>query len=159
MKTKLVTMILTAFTATAVLAGCTVTKSEMSYTYNVETGDTVKMTLNKMNGYSTTSELPFTVTKEEKDIMHGTFITMEGYDYYQDLIDELEKTDEIEIIVKDGEKDGNTYTSYKVESEAGTEYDYLLKIGDSSTGVLMGSLDSKEEASSCFEAIKFTLEK
>lgn len=159
MKTKLITMILTAFVATAVLAGCTVTKSEMSYTYNVETGDTVKMTLNKTNGYSTTSELPFTVTKEEKDIMQGTFITMEGYDYYKDLINELEKTDEIEIIVKDGEKDGNTYTSYKVESEAGTEYDYLLKIGDSSTGVLMGSLESKEKASSCFEAIKFTLER
>lgn len=127
MKTKLITIILTAFTAAAVLAGCAVTKSEMSYTYNVETGDTIKMTLDKMNGYSTTSDLPFTVTKEEKDIMQGTFITMEGYDYYKDLIDELEKTDEIEIIVKDGEKDGNTYTAYTVESEAGTEYDYLLK--------------------------------
>lgn len=158
MRRKLRNIIVPVMMAAVMLAGCAVTKSEVSYTYNVETGDTVKVSLNKTNGYSMTSDLPFSISKDDKEIAQGTFITNDGYVYYQELIDELEKTDEIEII-KDGKKDGNTYTFYKVESEAGMEYDYLVKIGDSNTGVLMGSVTSEEEAAGCFEALTFTLEK
>lgn len=156
MKKKMLCLLTSVLMAATILSGCAVTKSEMSYTYNVETGDSIKITLNKMNGYSMNSEIPFTVVKGEDDVMTGTFITEEGYDYYHELINS--DADDVEII-KTGEKDSNVYTFYRVDSESGTEYDYLVKVNDSATGVLMGSLTSEEDASACFDALTFTKEK
>lgn len=58
-------------------------------------------------------------------------------------------------IIKEGTKDGNEYIMYKVISEDKTEYDFVLMVAGSSTGVLLGCLESEDAAMSCFEALKF----
>lgn len=140
---------------TVFLNGCTVTKKEVSFTYIVETGDAVKITLDKMNGYSIIPEDPFTITKDDRKIMTGTFLSQDEYDYYYGVMNDYPENIEIIDI---GEKDGNDYYFYKVDEEVGIEYDYLVKVGDSSTSIIMGCPGTEEDASSCFDALIFSVE-
>ncbi|MBD5158368.1 MAG: hypothetical protein HDT13_12145 [Butyrivibrio sp.] len=138
-----------------VLCGCTVTKTkESSLTFNVNTGDRIKVTLNRIDGYKMDSKTPFTVSKDDKDIITGSFLTKDGYDQYYELIKGGDSDAEV---IKESTKDGNSYIMYKVTSNGKTEYDFIVMITNSSTGVLMGSLESEEDAAACFEALKFEL--
>ena len=67
----------------ALLSGCT--KNTLSYTYNVETGDAVKVTIDRMEGYDMDSNNPFTVTLNDEDILTCQFLSEEGYEYYEDV--------------------------------------------------------------------------
>lgn len=51
-------------------SGCTTSKS---YTYDVSTGDKVKVSIITSDGYNMTSSLPFDITKDDKTISTGTF--------------------------------------------------------------------------------------
>lgn len=139
------------------LCGCTVTRTkESSLTFSVTTGDQIKVTLNRIDGYKMDSKSPFTVSKDDKDIITGSFVTKEGYDQYYDLVKGLDKVDgSATEIIKEGTKDNNPYIMYKVTSDDKTEYDFIIMIADSQTGVLLGCLESEEDAESCFEALKF----
>lgn len=143
--------------AVILLCGCTVTKTkESSLTFNVTTGDQIKVTLNRIDGYKMDSKSPFTVSKDDKDIMTGSFVTKDGYDQYYNLVRELDKEDDSDTeIIKEGTKDNNSYIMYKVTSDNKTEYDFIIMIADSQTGVLLGCLESEDAAKSCFEALKF----
>lgn len=156
MKKLLKSAVLAVF-ALIMLCGCTVTKTkESSLTFNVTTGDQIKVTLNRIDGYKMDSKSPFTVSKDDKDIMTGSFVTKDGYEQYYNLVKELNKEDDSATkIIKEGTKDGNSYIMYKVISEDKTEYDFILMIAGSSTGVLLGCLESEDAATSCFEALKF----
>ncbi len=102
------------------------------------------------------SKSPFTVSKDDKDIMTGSFVTKDGYDQYYNLVRELDKEDDSDTeIIKEGTKDNNSYIMYKVTSDDKTEYDFIIMIDDSQTGVLLGCLESEDAAKSCFEALKF----
>ena len=81
MKKKVLTLLAAVVTTAAILAGCSVTKTK-SLTYEVETGDNIKVTLDTSDGYSIQSDLPFTITKDGTEIMSGTFVTDDGYEYY-----------------------------------------------------------------------------
>ena len=154
MKKKVLTLLAAVVTTTAILAGCSVTKTK-SLTYEVETGDNIKVTLDTSDGYSIQSDLPFTITKDGSEIMSGTFVTDDGYEYY---VTEVTTEGSGAEVIDSGSKDGNEYTFYKVESDSFTEYDYILKVKDSQTGVIMGSTASEEEASKCFQAMTFSKE-
>lgn len=156
MKKLLKSAVLAVF-AFIMLCGCTVTKTkESSLTFSVTTGDQIKVTLNRIDGYKMDSKSPFTVSKDDKDIMTGSFVTKEGYEQYYSLVKELNKEDDSDTeIIKEGTKDGNEYIMYKVISEDKTEYDFVLMVAGSSTGVLLGCLESEDAAMSCFEALKF----
>lgn len=139
--------------ALAVLSGCTVTKTkEISVNYNVTTGDEIKMTLNQIGGYKMNMKTPFIISKDGTEILNGSFITKEGYDYYYDMV---KNQDSDATVLDEGTKDGNAYLMYTVVSENAQEYDYIVLVHDSQTAVLMGSLESEEEAKACFEAVKF----
>ena len=48
------------------LTGCTTSKS---YTFKVETGDEIEVKLNTNDGYDITSDLPFSVLKDEETLV------------------------------------------------------------------------------------------
>ena len=65
-----------------VVIGCCAcsTNSSKAYTFKVDTGDQVKVELNTADGYDITSDLPFVISKDNKTLSQGTFITADDYD-------------------------------------------------------------------------------
>lgn len=131
------------------LTGCTKSRS---YTFIVETGDKVKVQLNTTDGYDLSSDLPFTISKDGNTLSQGTFITTDGYNQYIDVVN----SDSNARILDSGTKDGISYTFYSYND---SEFNYVIKIDGSNTGILLGNSNSQEEAKKCFELLTFTLEK
>lgn len=147
---KRVPIFLAVAAAVLLMTGCKANTSK-SYTYSVETGDSIKVTLDTSDKYDITSELPFAVSHEGTTLSQGTFITAEGYEMYADAIGE----DESAVILDTGSKDGNTYIFWSYND---TEYDYAVMIQDSNTGILIGNNVSEESARECFERLTFSIE-
>lgn len=131
------------------LTGCTKSKS---YTFTVETGDKIKIQLNTTDGYDLSSDLPFKISKDGNTLSQGTFITIDGYNQYIEAIN----SDFNAKILDSKTKDGISYTFYSYND---SEFNYVIKINDSNTGILLGNPNSQEEAEKCFELLTFTLEK
>lgn len=131
------------------VTGCTTTKS---YTYEVTTGDSVKVKLNTSDGYDITSNLPFTISKDDKTLSQGTFITIDEYNQYLDAVSRDTKAK----ILDSNSKDGITYTFYSYDN---SEFNYIIKIDNSKTGILLGNPNSQTEAEECFNKLTFYLVK
>jgi len=129
-----------------VVSGCTTSKS---LTYNVETGDKIKVELNTTKGYDIDSDLPWTISKDEENLSKGKFLTLEGYEYYMGFIED----GSVEVI-DSGVKDNIEWILYKTNNE----YNYLIKVSGSNTGILVGNNISLESAKECFERLTFELE-
>lgn len=128
--------------------GCTTTKS---FTYSVETGDSVKITLNTSDGYDLSSELPFKVSKDGETLSQGTFIQSEYYEQYVSLAE----TDASCKVIDSGSDENIEYVFYSVND---SEYDYVVKIKNSNTAVAIGNQHSQDEAEKCFELLTFSVE-
>ncbi len=147
---KRVPIFLTVVAAVLLMTGCK-TSTNKSYTYSVETGDSVKVTLDTSDKYDITSELPFVISQDGTTLSQGTFITAEGYEMYADAIGE----DESAVILDTGSKDGNTYIFWSYND---AEYDYAIMLQGSKTGILIGNAVSEESARECFERLTFSVE-
>ena len=94
------------------LGACSASSSK-SYTFNVETGDTIKVKLDTSNGLSLSQkDGQFTVKKDEENILQGMFIHETGYNSYLAI-----KGQQGMRVLEDTEKDGNTYYMYEIEGE------------------------------------------
>lgn len=131
------------------LTGCTKSKS---YTFTVETGDKIKIQLNTTDGYDLSSDLPFKISKDGNTLSQGTFITIDGYNQYIEAVN----SDSNAKILESKTKDEISYTFYSYNN---SEFNYVIKVNDSNTGILLGNPNSQEEAEKCFEQLTFTLEK
>ena len=131
------------------LTGCTQSKS---YTFTVETGDKIKVELNTTDGYDLSSDLPFAISKDGNTLSQGTFITIRSYDQYVNAA----KTDSLAKVIDESSKDNIEYVFYSYNN---SEYDYVIKIKNSNTGILLGNQNSQEEAEKCFALLTFSLEK
>jgi len=129
------------------ITGCTTSKS---FTYDVETGDKIEVKLNTTDGYDISSNLPFTIYKNEESLSQGTFITIAGYNQYLEAVN----SDPDAKIIDSGTNGTITYTFY---SYGTSEYNYIIKINGSKTGVLLGNPNSQKEAEDCFSRLTFTL--
>ena len=127
-------------------------KTNMSYTFVVDTGDSVKITLDTSDDYSMTSELPFAVSKDGEVQSQGTFITAETYGNYEEMIDDQ---DGVEIL-DTGSGNGIEYLFWSYND---AEFNYAVLIKGSNTGLLIGNNVSEKSAEDCFGRMKFTLEK
>ena len=142
-----------------VCAGCTNSKKlTQSYTFEVETGDTVKVSLdvsdksNKSNKYKLKQkDGQFFIKNDKETLSQGIFITKDTYDQYVSL---LSSNNDISVLEKDKTKECSYYL-YEYKGEAGTEHDYVVWLNDSSTGILMGSLQNKKVAKDIFEKLTF----
>ena len=130
-----------------ILTGCTTHKS---YTYDVTTGDSIKVELNTSDGHDITSTLPFTISKDDKTLSQGTFITIDGYNQYLNAVNGDAKAK----IIDSGSKDGITYTFYSYND---SEFNYIIKIDGSKTGILLGNPNSQAEAQECFDRLNFSI--
>jgi len=133
------------------ITACTTNKS---YTFNIETGDAIKIKLDTTGDYTLSEDSGrFSVGKGDEEVLQGIFITKEAYEQYQGIKDLAEAK-----VIADAEKDGNTYFFYELEGESGTENNFVLWIKDSNTGLILGSLSGEETAKEAFERLTITLE-
>lgn len=130
-----------------VLTGCTTT---LSYTFEVETGDSVKVGLNTTDGYKISYKVPFEISLDDEVLSTGTFVTLDQYNQYKDAVD----MDNNVKIIDSGSKDDITYVFYSYNNE---EYNYLIKINDSKTGLLIGNIVSEKSAKEVFDRLTITL--
>lgn len=145
---KNLTMICISLISLLIITGCS---SFKAYTFTVETGDKIKVKLDTSDGYDITSDLPFTITQDEETLSQGTFITLDGYNQYIAVVN----SDSNAEIIDSGNKDGITYTFYSYND---SEFNYIIKIDDSNTGILLGNPISEESAKECFERLTISKE-
>lgn len=146
---KSITLSIALLVVTALLlVGCTTTKST---TYSVETGDSIKITLDTSDGYDIDTKNPFTISKDEETISSGTFITLDTYEQYLDAV----AGDASATVIDENSKNGVDYLFYRYDGD-NTEYNYIIKVHDSNTGLLLGNIISQESAEKCFGHLAFT---
>lgn len=126
--------------------GCGNAKTSKSYTFNVETGDSVKVKLDTSDKYNITSEVPFEISQDGDVKSQGTFIFGEAYEQYKDVVD----TDENAELLDSGNKDGNEYVFWSYDD---SEYNYAILIEGSSTGLILANDVSEESAKECFNRL------
>ena len=137
------------FSSLFILVGCTIS-SYKSYTFTVETGDAIEVKLDTSDGYDISSKNPFTISKDDETLSQGTFITLESYNNYIDSVDESKDVE----VLDTGSKNGVTYTFYSYKD---SEFNYIIKVDGSNTGVLLANGNSKSEAETVFELLTFSL--
>ena len=130
--------------------GCGSSKTTVSYTYKVETGDDITLSLVTNDGYGLTSDLPFVISKDNEEFSQGTFIAAEYYDEYVDSV----SNDENAKIIDEGDKDNYSYVMWNYGD---SEYNYVIKIKNTNTGILIANNVSEKSAKECFERLEITV--
>lgn len=146
---KIVKMLSLALISVFAITGCTTSKS---YTFDVSTGDKIKVELQTNDGYDISSNLPFEISKDGNILSQGTFITIDGYNQYVDIAND---TSSGATVLDEGNKNGVTYTFYSYNNE---EFNYIIKVDNSNTGVLLGNDVSEQSAKEVFEKLTFSKE-
>lgn len=134
-----------------VISGCNAHTSK-SYTYNVETGDKIKVELDTTNGYDLVdNEGKFKVKKDDKVISQAMFLTSEGYASLTNAVFDIADNEEIK-------NDSLKCLYYETDGNAGREYNYLCWIEESNTGIVIASLEGKDKAEEVFNLLKIIKE-
>lgn len=102
------------------LAGCG-SSTYVSYTYNLDTGDTIKISLNTSEGYDMDGEIPFTVSYDGEIISQGRFISVEDYNQYKKVV----SNDENATIIEQASNDECEYIFW---SYNGAEFNYAIYV-------------------------------
>lgn len=135
-----------------VLTGCT---TSMSYTYNVGTGDNVKVVLDTSDGLKLENDDDgFSVTEDDETILQGIFIDEDTYDFYVEMV---KIADGVENLEEDS-ANGLTWLFYEFDGNAGKESNYIVWIDGSDTGIIMGSLEGSRAAKKAFNSLTFTVD-
>jgi hypothetical protein len=132
------------------VVGCGNATTTVSYTYTIETGDSIIISLNTNDGYSLSSDIPFVISKDKEEQSQGTFIEAEYYSIYVDSVE----NDENAEIIDQGEKDNCSYVMWNYGD---SEYDYVIMINGTNTGILLGNNVSEESAKECFDRLTITV--
>lgn len=136
--------LITLLTLIMCLTGC-----RKSCTYDVTTGDKIKISIDTSNNYNMSDELPINFTKSDEIICQGTFAKGDAYDTYIEMITD---NDAIRLIDQGSNKHID-YIFYEIIGE--NEYDYVIRIKKSNTCFVMGSLTSESDAKEVFNRLKF----
>lgn len=129
-----------------ILNGCGLNTSK-SYTFSVETGDKVEISLNTGNGYDLSSNLPFTISKDDNVLSQGIFVSSDKYEEYIEAV----KNDMDAKVLDSGTKDGIEYMFWNYDN---SEFNYAVLIKNSKTGIILGNNISKDSAEECFNRLK-----
>ncbi len=126
------------------------TNNYKAYTFAVETGDNVIVKLNISDKYDITSKIPFEVSKDGEVQSQGVFITAKDYDAYVESVSKDEKAK----IIDSGKKDSCEYLMWNYNN---TEFNYVILIENSNTGIVLGNNVSEKSAKECFERLEIRL--
>lgn len=132
------------------LLGCEMTTTK-SFTFNVDNGDAIRLSLNINDDYDISSELPFEISCNGEVLCQGTFIQSEAYSQYVAVV----QNDENATLLDSGIKEGNEYIFWNYND---TEFNYAILIADSNTGIILGNDVSEESARECFNRLTITAE-
>lgn len=121
-----------------------------TYTFSVETGDSIEISLDTSENYDITSEIPFVISCNDDVLSQGIFITADNYEEYKKAV----SSDVNAVLMETEVKDGNEYIFWSYNN---SEFNYAILIADSNTGIILGNDVSKESAQECFERIEITL--
>ena len=136
--------------AVVLIAGCA-SRSSMAYTYNVETGDSVRIELNTKDGYSMTSSMPFSISKDGEDLMQGSFMNEDGYDLYWDAVSNDPNAKNIQ---EGTTPEGNKYFSWNFKDQ---EFNYCVQVNGGKCGIILGCIVSPEVSKECFSRLSITI--
>ena len=155
--------VISAFVLVALLAmmlsGCSTTKS---YTFNVSSGDRVKVELETGDGYSIRqSDGEFTVTKDGNEIFTGRFGLEAQVKQYAEALGKAIGVESCEcesIAGKDGFSDITVYSyTYSYEKNE-PEIDFIVFIDGSNTAVILKGMSEEDNARAAFERLSFAVE-
>lgn len=145
---KMMICLISLICMAALFVGCT---SSMSFTFNVDNGDKIKVELDTTGGYNITSSIPFSISKDKEVLAQGTFIQGEGYEMYYNSA----QTDEKATVLDSGTKDGVEYIFWNYDNK---EYNYAIMVTGAQTGLIISSQVSEEAARDCFSRLTITNE-
>ena len=146
---KFISYVLSLMLVISVLTGCN-DNSTKAYTFSVDNGDSIKVSLNTMDNYDISSELPFTITWNGELQSQGTFILGDAFAQYKNVVENDENAEMLDA----GEKDGNEYIFWCYN---GSEYNYAILIAETNTGVVLGNVISEESAKECFARLTISV--
>ena len=134
------------------ITGC---KTSKSYTFDVETNEQIKVKLDTTNGERLSQENGrFTIENDEEEaISIGMFYLEEAFNELYDTVETLDGVEVIEI----GEKEKLEFIFYKAKTETTIEYNYLVKLDNAKSGVVISNITSEEAARGVFELLTFEL--
>lgn len=148
------------------------TYSNKSYTFTIENGDKIKLTVDTSDKYSLTQkDGRFSITYDDKSILQGFFVTEDGYnnfikrmvdtdkkvETYNEILTALKTSKKINFI-EVGKKDDNTYFLYEYKGQAGTERHFVVWVNHANTGVVLGSLNDVKDAKEAFSKLTISVE-
>lgn len=146
---KVLALILATVLVVCLFAGCA-TNSSKTYTFTVDNGDKIRISLNTTDNYDISSEVPFTVSCDKETLSQGSFVLAESYQQYVSVVN----TDENAKLIDSGTKDGNEYIFWCYN---GSEYNYAVLIKESNTGIVIGNTVSEESAKECFNRLTISI--
>lgn len=149
MRRNLFCFVLAVFMLT-LLSGCS-TSSSKAFTFSVDTGDSVKVSLDTTGSYDLSSDVPFVISHEGKTLSQGAFMPAESYAQFVEAIE----SDENAVLLDSGTKDGNEYIFWSYND---LEFDYAILIEGSNTGIVLGNNVSQESAVECFNRLTLSAE-
>lgn len=131
------------------LVGCRF-QTSVSFTFSVDTGDSIKVSLDTTDKYSLTSDVPFTISHNGETVSQGAFIYGEAYAQYVSAANSDEKSQ----VLDSGTKDGNEYVFWCYDNK---EYNYVIFVRGSNTGIVLGNTISEDSAKACFQRLSFSI--
>lgn len=134
------------------LSGCGNAKTHKSFTFTVDTGDKVSIELDTTGGYDITSNLPFEISQDGTTLSQGIFIEAEQYESYAEAVN----SDDSAKVIETSTKDSNQYVFWSYND---IEFNIVILVGDSNTGILLGNAVSEESARECFNRLTISLDK
>ena len=137
------------------MVGCSA-HSSMSLTFNVETGDCIKVKLDTTGGWKLTSEdgIFFINDASKETILMGMFIDKEYYDMYTANLAVASGV----TMVEEDESNGFDYTLWEITGSDVVELDYVGWLANSNSGVIFASMESREVAKEAFERVRLTIQ-
>lgn len=144
-----------ALLSLTLLLGLTACHSSKSFTFQIDNGEQVKVTLNTTDGYDLTQEDgTFAVEEDGKTILYGRFLKPEGFALYQE---EMSKQKNAKLVTLEP-ADSPTLCIYTFDGSAGPEVDYLMKLDGGETVVYLYTTKTAAEAEKLVELLTFEFE-
>lgn len=150
---KIISMMFALFLSSILIVGCTVS-SNMSLTFNVETGDAIEIELDSSDGLKLKEvDGHFAVVDGDQKVLEGSFLTEQMYEGWKGMKDE-----EGVAVLEEFEKDGNPCFMLEVNKD-GRILDFIVMwIDGSDTAVVVQGYLEPEMTKNVFDMLAFSKE-
>lgn len=141
-----------AFICMLSITACT---TSFSYTFNVSTGDSIKVTLDTSAGHELSQkDGEFFVSKDGVELTRGIFLTEEKYKSYFDNVEGAEGVS----VLDSGKHNENEFIYYLYNDNGTDTWYHVISVEGSSTGVGLINTSGQNSAKEIFELLSFNKE-